>query len=190
MTNIAQFEIVSFDNFLKGIEESIRLNDGKSEIEYLLKEDKEFIYYNFYKNIIIPKRSTKGSAGYDFFFPFDKITLKAGESIVVPTGIKAKMLYSDCFLGIYTKSGLGFRHNIKMDDTVGIIDADYYNTKEEGHILIKLRNEHKDIVCYLNKYMPFAQGIFQLYGTVVGDSAEGVRVGGFGSTYDYTKTFS
>lgn len=89
-----------------------------------------------YDELKIPVRSTKCSAGYDFFSPIS-FDLKADESKIIPTGIKV-MMNDDEFLGIYIRSSLGFKYNIRMCNQVGIIDADYYNNKEtDGHIMIK-----------------------------------------------------
>ena len=114
-----------------------------------------------YDDIIIPKRSTKFSAGYDFYMPYD-LTIKKNEVVLIPTGIKV-MLNSDEFLGIYIRSSLGFKYNLRMCNQVGIIDSDYYNnSSNEGHIFVKLKNEgDNDII--LKKHDRYVQGIIQKY---------------------------
>ena len=114
-----------------------------------------------YEDIIIPKRSTKFSAGYDFYMPYD-LTVKKNEVVLIPTGIKV-MLNSDEFLGIYIRSSLGFKYNLRMCNQVGIVDSDYYNNpSNEGHIFVKLKNEgDNDII--LKKYDRYVQGIIQKY---------------------------
>ena len=134
-----------------------------------------------YDDIIIPKRSTKFSAGYDFYMPYD-LTIKKDEIVLIPTGIKA-MLNSDEFLGIYIRSSLGFKYNLRMCNQVGIIDSDYYNnTSNEGHIFVKLKNEgDNDII--LKKYDRYVQGIIQKYYLVDNEKEiEDIRVGGIGSS--------
>lgn len=134
-----------------------------------------------YEDIIIPKRSTKFSAGYDFYMPYD-LTIKKNEVVLIPTGIKA-MLNSDEFLGIYIRSSLGFKYNLRMCNQVGIIDSDYYNnTSNEGHIFVKLKNEgDNDII--LKKYDRYVQGIIQKYYIVDNEKEiEDIRVGGIGSS--------
>lgn len=134
-----------------------------------------------YEDIIIPKRSTKFSAGYDFYMPYD-LTIKKDEVVLIPTGIKA-MLNSDEFLGIYIRSSLGFKYNLRMCNQVGIIDSDYYNnTSNEGHIFVKLKNEgDNDII--LKKYDRYVQGIIQKYYIVDNEKEiEDIRVGGIGSS--------
>ena len=134
-----------------------------------------------YEDIIIPKRSTKFSAGYDFYMPYD-LTIKKDEVVLIPTGIKV-MLNSDEFLGIYIRSSLGFKYNLRMCNQVGIIDSDYYNnTSNEGHIFVKLKNEgDNDII--LKKYDRYVQGIIQKYYIVDNEKEiEDIRVGGIGSS--------
>ena len=134
-----------------------------------------------YDDIIIPKRNTMYSAGYDFYIPYD-LTIKSGEIVKIPTGIKV-MLNSDEFLGIYIRSSLGFKYNLRMCNQVGIIDSDYYNNIDnEGHIFVKLKNEgDSDIV--LKKNDRFIQGIIQKFYVVDNeDNLMNTRVGGIGST--------
>ena len=134
-----------------------------------------------YDDIIIPKRSTKFSAGYDFYMPYD-LTIKKDEVVFIPTGIKV-MLNSDEFLGIYIRSSLGFKYNLRMCNQVGIIDSDYYNnTSNEGHIFVKLKNEgNNDII--LKKHDRYVQGIIQKYYIVDNEKEiEDIRVGGIGSS--------
>lgn len=132
-------------------------------------------------DIIIPKRSTKYSAGYDFYMPYD-IVIKKNETLCIPTGIKVK-LNDDEFLGIYVRSSLGFKYNIRLCNQVGIIDSDYNNnSSNEGHIFVKLKNEgDSDVV--LKKNDRFVQGIIQkYYVTDMEDNIVNERNGGIGST--------
>lgn len=135
-----------------------------------------------YDSIKLPLRATSGSAGYDFYAPAD-IVLKKGESVLIPTGIRAK-IEDGWVLKIYPRSGLGFKHRVQLDNTVGIIDADYYNSSNEGHIMIKLSCDAHDDKheVLLEAGSGFAQGIFLQFGITVDDAASGVRDGGFGST--------
>ena len=134
-----------------------------------------------YNDLLLPKRNTKFSAGYDFYLPFD-IELKPNEMLIIPTGIKVEM-NEDEFLGIYIRSSLGFKYNIRMCNQVGIIDFDYYNnTNNEGHIFVNLKNEGENTV-YLKKNDRYVQGIFQKYYTVDNEEKiENKRVRGLGST--------
>ena len=134
-----------------------------------------------YDDIVIPKRNTMYSAGYDFYIPYD-LTIKSGEIVKIPTGIKV-MLNSDEFLGIYIRSSLGFKYNLRICNQVGIVDSDYYNnTSNEGHIFVKLKNEgDTDII--LKKHDRYVQGIIQKYYIVDNEKeVEDIRVGGIGSS--------
>lgn len=168
MKRIAQFFKVSYEEFEKGMKDTFK-NMPEKEIEEL------------YWDIKLPKRATKGSAGYDFYTPFT-FTLKPGETIKIPTGIRVKM-DEDWVLKLYPRSGLGFKFRLQLNNTVGIIDSDYFNSDNEGHIFAKLTNDsNEDKVLSLEKGAGFMQGIFLEYGITVDDDVDGVRNGGFGST--------
>ena len=168
MNRIEQFFKVSFDEFKSGIEGEI---PGIREDE--IKE--------MYDSLQLPKRATKGSAGYDFFAPFD-FTLAPGETIKIPTGIRSWML-EDWVLQIYPRSGLGFKFRLQLNNTVGIIDSDYYYSDNEGHIFAKVTNDSNEgKTVAIKKGEGFAQGIFMQYGIVEDDDATDTRNGGFGST--------
>ena len=133
-----------------------------------------------YSEIVLPYRKTKHSAGYDFISFLD-ITLKPGEIKKIPTGIKV-CLEDGEFLGIFVRSSMGFKYNVRMCNQVGVIDADYYNSDNEGHIWIKIQNEgDKDYS--VKKGQAMIQGIFMKYLTV--DDEEEIKTlrnGGIGST--------
>lgn len=133
-----------------------------------------------YDDIILPKRSTLNSAGYDFY-SIISFTLSPGERRVIPTGIKASM-NSNEFLSIYIRSSLGFKWNIRMCNQVGIIDADYYNNSEnEWHIFVCLMNEG-DKVLEIKKGDRIVQGIFMPFLITDDDKTTDIRMGGIGST--------
>lgn len=167
MQRIAEFEKVSFEQFEKDWLKCFPNTENVKEI---------------YDGIKLPLRATTGSAGYDFFAPAD-ITFEKDVSVLIPTGIRTKI--SDGWvLSIFPRSGLGFKHRIGLDNTVGIIDADYYNAVNEGHIMIKLSCTAHDEGHSVSVAAGdgFAQGIFTQFGITFSDEADGVRVGGFGST--------
>lgn len=132
-----------------------------------------------YEDIILPKRATTGSAGYDFVCPF-KITIKPGQNIKIPTGIRCQM-EEGYVLSIYPRSSFGIKHHMFLSNTVGIIDSDYYYANNQGHIIISIINmgEH-DII--INKGERFVQGIFLKFYTVQEEEINTSRQGGFGST--------
>lgn len=168
MNKIAKFEKVSFEQFKK---------------DYIdcFNEDNEIKIKEIYNLIKLPKRATKGSAGYDFYSPIT-FTLKPSESIKIPTGIRVK-IEEGWFLANFPRSSLGFKYRLQLNNTVGIIDADYYNALNEGHIMTKLTNdskENKEVT--IEQGIAFSQGIFLQFGIVVDDDTDEVRIGGFGST--------
>ena len=131
--------------------------------------------------IALPRRATRGSAGYDFFSPAD-FTLAAGEGILLPTGIRA-LMDEGWLLALFPRSGLGFKYRFQLDNSVGIIDSDYALSDNEGHIMLKLTNdgrEGKPLTVAAGSAV--AQGIFLPYGITFDDDAQAQRNGGFGST--------
>lgn len=158
MQKIAKFDFVSINEFKKACDDE-----------------------HAYASLKLPKRATKGSAGYDFFAPFD-FTLKPGETIKIPTGIRAKM-NDDYVLMVFPRSSLGFKYRLQLNNTVGIIDSDYYYSDNEGHIFIKVTNDsNEDKTVEIKAGEAFAQGIFLQFGITIDDDTTSVRNGGFGST--------
>lgn len=155
--------------------EKVSLKQYKNDFEFNLNAEE------IYNDIKMPRRATTGSAGYDFFSPID-FTLKPGETIKIPTGIRV-FIEDGYVLSLYPRSGLGFKYRIQLNNTVGIIDSDYYSAKNEGHIMIKLTNDSNEgKTLEVKKGDGIAQGIFSEYFITYDDETEGVRVGGFGST--------
>lgn len=134
-----------------------------------------------YDAIKLPRRATTGSAEYDFYAPVD-FALLPGQSIKIPTGIRVK-INNGWFLGCFPRSGLGFKYRMQLDNTIGIVDSDYYNSDNEGHLFFKITNDSKENkIINIHQGEAFAQGVFIPYGLAVDDDANGVRNGGFGST--------
>lgn len=134
-----------------------------------------------YEQIRLPKRATAGSAGYDFFSPVD-FTVAPGQGIKIPTGIRVEM-EPEWVLKCYPRSGLGFKYRLQLNNTVGIIDSDYFYSDNEGHIFAKLTNDSRENkTLELKAGEGFMQGIFVEYGITVDDDATAIRNGGFGST--------
>lgn len=134
-----------------------------------------------YESILLPKRATAGSAGYDFFAPVEFV-VHPGETIKIPTGIRVEMA-QEWVLKCYPRSGLGFKYRLQLNNTVGIIDSDYFYSDNEGHIFAKLTNDsNEDKTLTIPAGTGFMQGIFVEYGITIDDDAQGIRNGGFGST--------
>lgn len=168
MKAIAKFEKVSFSQFCEGIKDTFpEMSDNDIKA--------------MYDDIKKPRRATTGSAGYDFYTPFS-FELAPNETIKIPTGIRAWM-EDNWVLSIYPRSGLGFKFRMQLNNTVGIIDSDYYNSDNEGHIFIKITNDtNEGKTISVEKGAGFAQGIFTEFGITIDDDTDGVRNGGFGST--------
>ncbi|MGN0430959.1 MAG: deoxyuridine 5'-triphosphate nucleotidohydrolase [Lachnospiraceae bacterium] len=168
MKRVAQFFKVSKENFLEAM---------KDDFPEYTQED----IADIYESIELPRRATKGSAGYDFYAPF-AFSLPPGSTIKIPTGIRVKM-DEDWVLKLYPRSGLGFKYRLQLNNTVGIIDSDYYYSDNEGHIFAKITNDSNEgKILEIGAGTGFMQGIFIEYGITVDDEAEGIRNGGFGST--------
>lgn len=168
MEKVAEFSKVSENIFAESFRKSFP-DAAASGLRDVLKE------------VTIPCRATKGSAGYDFFLPCD-IELKAGDSVTVPTGIRAK-IKEGWVLMIFPRSGLGFKYRLQLDNTVGVIDSDYYDSDNEGHIMVRITNDSKESkMLVLKRGDRFAQGVFLPYGITYDDQTVNERNGGFGST--------
>lgn len=168
MHRIAQFMKVSKEQFMRSM---------KEEFPQYTEADIE----DMYESLALPSRATKGSAGYDFYAPFS-FSLPPNTTIKIPTGIRVKM-EEDWVLKLYPRSGLGFKYRLQMNNTVGIIDSDYFYSDNEGHIFIKMTNaSNEGKTVDVSQGVGFAQGIFLEYGITIDDNAQGIRNGGFGST--------
>ncbi len=163
----AKFYKVSYAQFEKAMLDDFSLNEDE------IKE--------IYNQLKLPKRATKGSAGYDFYTPIS-FQLNPGETIKIPTGIRCEM-NPRWVLMIYPRSGLGFKFRLQLNNTVGVIDSDYFYSDNEGHIFIKITNDSNEgKVVEVKAGQGFAQGIFMQYGIVEDDDTVEERNGGFGST--------
>lgn len=168
MKRIAQFFKVSFDNFAQAM---------KADFPEFSDAD----IREMYGKLELPRRATRGSAGYDLFAPFS-FSLAPGETVRIPTGIRVKM-EEDWVFTLYPRSSLGFKYRLQLNNTVGIIDSDYFGSDNEGHIFIKMTNAtNEGKTMEVSQGTGFAQGIFLEYGITVDDEAEEIRNGGMGST--------
>lgn len=160
-----RFEIVPFKEFEKSAKKC-----GFTKDEIL----------EAYSNIKIPTRSTKGSAGYDFYMPFE-IELEYFEDKYIPTGIRCHMDDDVCLL-LVPKSGLGCKYGMGMENTIGVVDSDYYHADNYGQIHAMMKSKYPLTIKQGQKFM---QGILINYLKTDNDSADGKRTGGFGSTGDF-----
>lgn len=167
MKRIARFEKVSFERFEQDWNNNVK-SCGKSARE-------------IYDAIKMPARATVGSAGYDFFSPFD-FTLEPGQTIMIPTGIRVYM-EEGYVLMVYPRSGLGFKYRFQLNNTVGVIDSDYYYSDNEGHIFARMTNDSNEgKTLSVESGVAFMQGIFNEYFITEDDEVSEQRNGGLGST--------
>lgn len=176
MNRVARFEKVSINQFRKDFADTL-YSVGLEECGSNSFMD-DYIN-NIYNDLCLPRRATSGSAGYDFFIPTSFI-LNAGDTIKIPTGKRCKM-EPGWALMVFPRSSLGFKYQLGIANTIPIIDMDYYNSDNEGHIFIKLVN-NGDKALELSKGDKFVQGVFLPYGITEDDNANGIRNGGLGST--------
>ena len=154
-----KFEKISFEQFVKDV-----------------KDDRML-----YDSIELPKRSTMKSAGYDIR-SIQEGVIKPGKSMAFKTGLKVAM-NSDEVLYIYSRSSQGYKYNVCLINSVGVIDSDFYNNPDnEGHFSIKLINlGESDFEVKIGDKI--GQGVFMKYLTVDDEEEiKGKRKGGIGST--------
>lgn len=168
MERVAKFYKVSFQQYKEAYIDTY----GDASDETIKK---------VYDEIKLPVRATTGSAGYDFFAPMD-FSLQPSETAKIPTGIRAQ-IKEGWVLQIYPRSGLGFKFRLQLNNTVGIIDSDYFNSDNEGHIFVKITNDtNEGKTVSVESGKGFAQGIFMPFGITEDDDVDEIRNGGFGST--------
>lgn len=129
-------------------------------------------------DIPLPRRATAGSAGYDFICPAE-VTLAPGEALTIPTGVRCEMQPGWVLL-LFPRSGLGFKHQVHLANTVGVIDADYFHAANEGHIMVRIVNGPRPLT--IARGERFCQGVFLPHGLAEEDAVLTDREGGFGST--------
>lgn len=170
MKRIAKFEKVSYEQFEKDWVDTF----GAYEFE-------EGNIYDIYKVIELPTRATKDSAGHDFKMPVSW-KLFPNQTLKIPTGIRVD-IEEGWVLKCYPRSSLGFKYRLQLNNTIGIIDGDYYYSDNEGHIFAKITNDtNEDKTLVLRQGDGFMQGIFVEYGITYDDNVKVIRNGGFGST--------
>lgn len=166
MKRVAKFEKVSYEQFAADYMNTYKTSDS----EYVSK---------LYDSIELPKRSTKYSAGHDFRTPIS-FTLNPGETIKIPTGIRCKIdeMY---VLYIHVRSSVGFKYSVGLVNQTAVVDSDYYNAANEGHIFIKLQN-FGDKPFTAKEGEKICQGVFLEYGIADEEVVINERSGGIGST--------
>ena len=172
MKQIATFEKVSLNQYIKDRLSTIDLEKEELPMtDFLLLATKEW------EALELPKRGTSLSAGYDFHIPYE-IAIGAN-SVLIPTGVRCR-IDEGWALFLYPRSGLGTKFGMALENTTGIVDADYYFAANEGHIMAKLYTRNK--IASLKQGDRFIQGVFLPIGLATNGNTEKERTGGFGST--------
>lgn len=165
---IAEFEKVSFEQYKEARLKCLGVAEADDELLALIHDE--------WNHIELPQRATAGSAGYDFRVP---MPVDIGtESKLIPTGIRC-YIDNTHVLMMFPRSGFGMKYGMRLDNTVGIIDSDYYYADNEGHIMAKV---HADKEVHLNSGERFCQGVFVPFGIAQFDDTSAKRTGGMGST--------
>ena len=167
MNKVAQFEKVSLEQFARDMVDTFDTFYSAEEIE------------GFYNNIKLPVRATKFSAGHDIKIPFEK-SLPPNDTLKIPTGIRCKMDEGHVML-VFPRSSLGIKKGIVIMNTIPVIDADYYNANNEGHIFICIKNT-SDKLLSLSANEPITQAVFVKFGVADDEEVTTERTGGIGST--------
>ena len=183
MEKIAAFEKVSLEQMIKdavnpSISDGIaRLAEQGYDISSM-QVIKDYVDEAHRSVVALPRRATEGSAGYDICSPFS-IKVKAGKPVTIATGLRC-WIADGWVLVIVPRSGLACRHGLRLMNTAGVIDSDYYRADNEGHIILKMIADDDFEIAAGDRV---AQGIFLPYGITTDDSVilRG-RTGGFGST--------
>lgn len=145
------FEKISFEQFKKDVKDDIEL-------------------YNEYS---LPQRDSVYTAGYDIYL-LEELTIKPGERKKVPTGIKSYFDKEEVLL-LVVRSSMGFKYNIRLCNQVGVIDADYYNNKDnEGHIWLMIQNEGEEEYNF-KRGEAIVQGLFMKYLTTKSDKSINIQ---------------
>ncbi|KFX63505.1 dUTP diphosphatase [Paraburkholderia fungorum] len=130
----------------------------------------------------LPAYATTGSAGLDLRACLDEpLTLKPGETALVPTGLAIHVGDPGYAALILPRSGLGHKHGIVLGNLVGLIDSDY-----QGQLMISTWNRG-ETAFVLNPMERLAQlvivPVVQAEFNIVDDFESSERgAGGFGST--------
>jgi len=169
LVRVGKFEKVSFSQFSEDIKDTFDDRYFDAQIKYM------------YDDIKLPKRATKQSAGYDIYSPF-VITLRPNETVKIPTGIRV-FIEDGWVLKGYPRSGLGFKYRLQLNNTVAVIDSDYFYSDNEGHIFAKITNDtNEDKTVSIQQGEAFMQMIFVPFGITYDDNTTEIRNGGMGST--------
>jgi len=150
-------------------------------MRYFEAVEKKYIKNSsFLEEIKLPERSTKNSAGYDFFLNQNGLILCPGLSYFIWTDVKVKLEKNEVLL-ILIRSSLALKKGLSLVNPVGVIDSDYSNKENDGNICFCIKNNSSQLVEF-SKYEKIGQGIIINYLKTFNDKEGEERVGGIGST--------
>ncbi|MFZ9642183.1 MAG: dUTP diphosphatase [Candidatus Methylopumilus sp.] len=130
----------------------------------------------------MPSYATTGSAGLDLRACINEaITIKPGETSLIPTGMAIHLANPAYAAMILPRSGLGHKHGIVLGNLVGLIDSDY-----QGQLFVSCWNRGQEAFV-MNPMERMAQlvivPVIQAQFTLVDEFNASERgEGGFGST--------
>ena len=169
MRKVAKFEKVSWGQFQKDYVDTF--GEGKT----INMDDVRKIY----DDIKLPCRKTRFSAGHDISIPFN-ITLPSKEKLMIPTGVRCK-IDTDYVMIIAPRSSLGIKKGLRISNTIPVIDSDYYDADNEGHIFVSVINDGKEPIKF-KVGDNIVQALFVPYGIADDNVVIAERTGGIGST--------
>ena len=178
---VGMFKKVSYEEYEKAMMDCFTYTEKDEEGKDITHVPDISEIHEMYDAIEIPQRATKGSAGYDIKLPVG-IVISPGQTLKIPTGLRVK-IEDGWWLAVVPRSSLGFKYRLQLDNTIGVVDSDYYNSDNEGQIYLKLTNdsnEGKEL--QLDEGKAVCQALFLPYGITYSDAADGIRNGGLGST--------
>lgn len=144
-------------------------------------KDTDINYKGTYDKIILPKRATLKSCGYDIFSPIS-FQVQPQETIKIATGLRVKV-NDGWFLAIIPRSSLGFTYRTTLSNTIAAVDGDYFDAENFGHIFIKFSNLNTEgKVLKVDAGTAIFQALFLPYGVTDDDKVSEQRRGGLGST--------
>ena len=127
-----------------------------------------------YDNIMLPVRSTAGTAGYTFFTPVDiKLSRYDRSFVTVPTGIKLVTNRNDIALLVYPDVSFAFTNKLELSETVSVVNADSHKGDFEGHIVVRVRADEET---FIPAGTPFLTGVLINTLQVDDDNCQTIRV--------------
>lgn len=130
----------------------------------------------------MPAYATTGSAGLDLRACINEaITIKPGETTLIPTGMAIHLANPAYAAMILPRSGLGHKHGIVLGNLVGLIDSDYqgqlfvscWNRSQEAFVMNPMERMAQLVI------VPVVQASFNVVDEF---NASERGEGGFGST--------